>query len=357
MWKQIISVGLDRSSRPRDCLLMTAEKLRRGTPECLPGIGIRVVWTEAGASRADRRRPRKVSGPRRSCYRAHNVAQAAPGMASGEMGIDANDYVLGHSARELDRLRRQAQVLNPITRHYLIEAGIAPGMRVLDVGSGLGDVAFLAAELVGPSGHVVGVDRSPDALVLARSRAKGESLANVTFVESELAAMAFDQHFDAAIGRYVLCHQPDPVALLRKISRLVRAGGIVLFQESDREQTRSYPPIPTYDMMSEWISETFRRTGVDVRMGIKLYSTFLAAGLPEPTMRLQAMIGGAKALDEVHFEADLAVTLAAAMDETGVATVDELGADSLVDRIVQEMTANQSVIVGRAVIGAWTRLE
>ena len=269
---------------------------------------------------------------------------------------DANEYVLGHSAGELKRLRSQAQLLNPITRRYLIEAGIAPGMRVLDVGSGLGDVAFLAAELVGPSGHVLGVDRSPDALVLARSRAKEQSLANVTFVESELMAIAFDQQFDAAIGRFVLCHQPDPVALLRKISRLVRPGGIVVFQEPDHKHRRSYPPIPTYDMMSEWTDETLRRTGVDVRMGIKLYSAFLAAGLAEPTMRLHAPIGGAKALDEVQFEADLAVTLATAMHETGVATADELGAESLVDRIIQEMTANEGIIVARALIGAWTRL-
>jgi len=168
--------------------------------------------------------------------------------------------------------------------------------------------------------------------------------------------MAFDQHFDAAIGRYVLCFQPDPAALLRKIARLVRPGGIVLFHEPDRKQMRSHPPTPTYDKMSEWIDETFRRTGMDVRMGIKLYSTFLAAGLAEPTMRLHAVIGGAKALEEVHFEADAAISLAAAMERTGVATADELGADSLIERITQEMSANQSVIVGRADIGAWARL-
>jgi ubiquinone/menaquinone biosynthesis C-methylase UbiE len=273
-------------------------------------------------------------------------------MASSE----ANDYVLGHSARELERLRRQAQLVNPITRQYLIEAGIAPGMRVLDVGSGAGDVAFLAAELVGSSGQVVGIDRSPDALTLARSRAKEQSLANVTFSESELSAMAFDQLFDAAIGRYVLCFQPDPAALLRKIVGFVRPGGIVMFHEPDRKQMRSYPPTPTYDKMSEWIDETLQRNGMDVRMGVKLYSTFLAAGLAGPTMRLQAVIGGAKALEEVHFEADVAVTLAAAMERTGVATADELGADSLIERIVQEMSANQSVIVGRAEIGAWIHL-
>jgi len=273
-------------------------------------------------------------------------------MASDE----ASDYVLGHSNRELERLRRQARLVNPITRQFLIEAGIGPGMHVLDVGSGAGDVAFLAAELVGASGQVVGVDRSPDALALARYRVKEQSLVNVTFHQSELSAMAFDQHFDAAIGRYVLCFQPDPAALLRSISRLVRPGGIVLFHEPDRKQMRSYPPIPTYDNMSEWIDETFGRTGMDVRMGIKLYSTFVAAGLAGPTMRLHAVIGGAKALEEVHFEADVAVTLAAAMERTGVATADELGADSLVERITREMSANGSVIVGRADIGAWTRL-
>ena len=271
-------------------------------------------------------------------------------------GDDANDYVFGHSAKELKRLRRQGLLVNPTTRQYLIEAGIAAGMRVLDVGSGAGDVTFLASELVGPSGQVVGVDRSPDALAFARSRAKEQSLANVTFVESELSAMAFDQHFDAAIGRYVLMFQPDPVALLRKTSRLVRPGGIVLFHEPDRKQMRSFPPTPTYDKMSEWIDETLRRAGADVRTGIKLYSTFLAAGLPGPTMRLNAVIGGAKALEEVHFEADVAITLAAAMERAGVATADELGADSLIERIIQEMSANQSVVVGRADIGAWTRL-
>jgi hypothetical protein len=108
--------------------------------------------------------------------------------------------------------------------------------------------------------------------------------------------------------------------------------------------------------MSGWIDETFVRGGMDVRAGIKLYSTFLAAGLTAPTMRLHAAIGGANAPEEVHFEADAAVTLAPAMQRTGVATEEELAADSLVERIVQEMSENQSVIVCRADIGAWTRL-
>jgi ubiquinone/menaquinone biosynthesis C-methylase UbiE len=55
-------------------------------------------------------------------------------------------YVLGHSPFELERLARQERLIGPATRQYFQAAGIAPGMRVLDVGSGTGVVAFRAAE-------------------------------------------------------------------------------------------------------------------------------------------------------------------------------------------------------------------
>jgi SAM-dependent methyltransferase len=269
----------------------------------------------------------------------------------------ASVYVLGHSDRELERLALQARLVDPITRQFLLEAGIAPGMRVLDVGSGAGDVAFLVANLVGRQGEVVGVDRSVAALARARSRAEAQSLSNVTFRESELLEMDFDKPFDAAVGRYVLCFIPDPIALLRKIANLVRPGGIVLFHEADREQMRSYPPTPTYDQTHRWLSETYAQSGMDVRLGIKLHSLFQAGGLEAPTMRLQAVIGGANALDEVHLDADQAVVLANDIVERGIATASELGVETLVDRIIEEMTANRSVIVGRGEIGAWSRIQ
>ncbi len=266
-------------------------------------------------------------------------------------------YILGHSDRELERLHRQALLIDPITRQFLIEAGISPGMRVLDVGSGAGDVACLAAELVGTSGEVVGVDRSTAALARARVRAHSRSFSNVTFIERDLSEMAFDQSFDAAIGRYVLCFQHDPVAILRTIKTLVRPGGLIVFHEPDREQMRSYPSAPTYDRACRWVGESYRRAGVDVRVGVKLHSTFLNAGLAAPTMRLHAIIGGANALDEVRLDADQAEVLAADIVRHGIATASELGIETLVERITQEMTANQSVIIGRAEIGAWSRVS
>ena len=102
-------------------------------------------------------------------------------------------YILGHSDREVERLKAQAQRVDPITQRLLREAGLVPGMRVLDVGSGAGDVAFLAAD-IGVNGEIVGVDRSPAVLQVARERSRAKSLTNVTFTEGDPATMAFGRH-------------------------------------------------------------------------------------------------------------------------------------------------------------------
>src|SRR6266513_4858996 len=98
-----------------------------------------------------------------------------PNSPTHEGGL-ARAYALGHSDRELDRLAVQARLVDPITRGFFRDAGIVAGMRVLDVGSGAGDVAFLAADLVGAKGEVVGTDRSGAALAKARQRADARSL-------------------------------------------------------------------------------------------------------------------------------------------------------------------------------------
>ena len=80
-------------------------------------------------------------------------------------------YQLGSDEHELARLDLQGRALAPATRAILAAAGIRPGMRVLDLGCGAGDMAFVAAGLVGRDGSVIGVDRSPQAVARARFRA------------------------------------------------------------------------------------------------------------------------------------------------------------------------------------------
>src|SRR6516164_11323650 len=177
------------------------------------------------------------------------------------------EYALGHSARELDRLSFQASVVAPFTRQLFSQAGIKPGMRVLDVGSGAGDVAFLAAELVGPTGWIIGVDRSATALAVARARANEQSLRNVTFLDGDPTEMTFEQAFDAVVGRYVLMYQADPARMLSKLKTLLRPGGIVVFHEIDAHGERCEPPVPLHESILGWVTKVQSRGGADARMG------------------------------------------------------------------------------------------
>ena len=265
-------------------------------------------------------------------------------------------YVLGHSDRELARLKVQARLIGPITRGFMRDSGIEPGMRVLDVGSGAGDVALIAAEIVGNSGEVVGVDRDAAAITAAQQRAVVAAASNVTFLHGDPAEMTFDGQFDAVVARYVLMFQNDPAVMLRKVAAHVHAGGVVVFHEPDRDGIRSYPSVQAYDRWCQLVDETFRRWGGDPRMGVKLYSTFIAAGLPAPTMRLESVIGGGSgARDHVHFEMDVVGSLASEMERLGIASGDELYASDLADRVLAEVVATGSVVIGRSEVGAWCR--
>src|ERR1700737_64522 len=143
----------------------------------------------------------------------------------------SSGYALGYTNSEHDRLIRQAARIEPILERLFREAGIGPGQRVLDLGSGVGDVAMLAARLVGPSGEIVGVERDTRSIARARVRVAEAGLRNVTFTQSDAAEVSSDRLFDAVIGRFILQFVPDPVTVLRAVSRVVRPGGVYAFRE------------------------------------------------------------------------------------------------------------------------------
>lgn len=267
-----------------------------------------------------------------------------------------SQYVLGHSDQEIERLKAQARLIDPITTRFFREAGIVPGMRVLDVGTGAGDVAFLAAEIVGDKGEVVGVDRVSTALEAASARASARSPQNVHFRQGDPGELAFERPFDAAIGRYVLQFQKEPATMLRQIAAHVRPGGVVAFHEIDWSGLGSFPPTPTYDRCCRSGAETLRLHGTETRMGTKLHSTFVAAGLPPPSMRLEALIGGgANCAPMLQLLADLVSTLLPEMERLGVATVADVGVETLVERMRNEVLTTASVVFGHYQIGAWSR--
>lgn len=266
-------------------------------------------------------------------------------------------YVLGHSDRELNRLQAQARLINPITQRFFLEAGLRSGMRVLDVGSGAGDVSFLAADIVGDTGEVVGVDRALGALDLARARADAGERRNVIFRQGAPDQMTFDQPFDAVIGRYVLQFQQDPASMLRKLAGHIRPGGVIAFHELDWGGITSHPPLATFERCLRWGAETLCRSGAATRMGTNLYSAFVSAGLSPPSLRLEALIrGAAHSSDLLHLVAELMATLLPDMERLGVASADDVGLETLLARMSEEAVAASSLVIGHYQIGAWSRV-
>src|SRR5215469_17013076 len=93
---------------------------------------------------------------------------------------------------EAKRLSKQGQFLAPLTRRLVQDAGITAGMKVLEVGCGAGDVTLLLAEMVGPGGHIVGVDSNSAVLETAWRRARATGWSNVSFLSGDILAVALD---------------------------------------------------------------------------------------------------------------------------------------------------------------------
>ena len=166
-------------------------------------------------------------------------------MARSTRDVSGPDYVMGHSEAEIRRLEAQAHLYDWATRAILAEAGLRPGMTVLDIGCGAGDVAMIAAGLVGPQGKVIAVDKEANVLSRAEQRAELHGYSNVQFLRGDAAAVAsrYAEACDAVIGRLVLVHQRDPTALLTSVCRALRRGGIAAFCELEStDVTLRHPP-------------------------------------------------------------------------------------------------------------------
>ncbi len=265
------------------------------------------------------------------------------------------EYPVDNSARELHRLTRQAALLEPLTRPFLRDAGLSPGMRVLDVGSGAGDVSLLAADLVGPTGHVVGADRSAAAVALARARVEGLGLRNIEFVEGDPTGLSFDEPFDAIVGRLVLMYYPDPVAALRRLASCLMPGGLLAFQEADYHGRWSVPEAPLHNQCLRWITGVLAAVGAHTDLGFGLHRAFVEAGLGTPHLSCCASVGGGAHFDGYGVIAEIVRGMLPNLARFGLATPDEVGIESLESRLRDEAVTRRSTVVLATLVGAWAR--
>jgi ubiquinone/menaquinone biosynthesis C-methylase UbiE len=266
----------------------------------------------------------------------------------------SSDYALGYTNEEHDRLIRQAERIAPITERLFREAGIGPGQRVLDLGSGVGDVGLLVARIVGPSGEVVGIERDARSIAQARARVTEAGLHNVSFTQADVNQIVGDTPFDAAVGRFILMFLPDPVSVLRSLTRLVRPGGVLAFQEPSWVSFLALGArLPLWSKLLSSIHETFLRSGVNTKMGPALYGIFQEIGLPAPTMHMETPLGSDA--DFTRLIHGLLSSVRPLSQEHNV-SLEVLGDfETLPERIQAEVAALNTVVSFVPMVGAWSR--
>ena len=265
----------------------------------------------------------------------------------------SSSYVLGSTDAEHERLIWQAARLAPCTERLFREAGIGPGQRVLDLGSGVGDVTILAARLVGPSGEVVGIERDSRSIARAKVRVAEAGLHNVSFTQCDASEIVSDKPFDAAVGRFILQFIPNPVAVLRSLSQLVRPRGVLAFQEVSYAPFRSFSAyLPLWYASVSIIQNAIQRAGGNTEMGLALHRIFEDAGLPAPTMRMEFQLGAGP--DFTRWIYDLLCSLRPQIQKHNL-SLEPLGDfDTLPTRLRTEVSASKSVVPFIALVGAWS---
>ena len=264
-------------------------------------------------------------------------------------------YPIGENDSQTRRLITQAQLYNPFTRAFFQAAGISRGMKVLELGSGVGDVSLVLAELVGPSGRVVGVELKAAAVETARARLAAIGWRNVEYRTGAIETVELERDFDAVVGRFVLMWLPDPLAVLERVVKHVRPGGVVAFQDNDFTfSIVASAALPVFDRLGAWMKETQAQGGADFHLGLKLPQLYQRAGLPAPQLSLDAPIGTGPGWTGYQYLAETVAMLEPPMRQRGLALPAGIDLSTLAEQIRREALENNAVIVLPALIGAWS---
>jgi ubiquinone/menaquinone biosynthesis C-methylase UbiE len=280
------------------------------------------------------------------------------GPAEPANAMDDTDYALGRNEAEHERLLEQGELLRPLTRRAFEAAGIGPGMRVLDVGCGAGDVAFLVGEMVGAEGSVLGVDLDGTAVELADARRAAQRVGNVAFRCGDARSRAFGGPFDAVVGRFVLMFMTDATAALAHFANQLRPGGVAVFHEwVARVHGVSSTQQPVLAALLELLSETFARSGASLSTGAELYWRMLDAGLePEPKPLAEISVSTGTDTPGPRRWALLTRSLLPKAIDYGLVTDAELDIETLEQRLRDEFLGVRGVMpLTYLMVGQWGR--
>ena len=206
---------------------------------------------------------------------------------------------------------------------FLKLAGLAEGMRVADIGCGVGVMSLWIAEQVGESGHVAGVDISVEQVVSAEKAAVSRGVHNLEFnANSCYDTGLVTNSFDLVYSRFMLMHIQDPLRAINEMKRLLKPGGVLAIEDGDFASTYAEPHSPAYDRMFELYRQIGEKFGEDFLIGRKLFRMAITVGFERVSARLAQPVfteGDSKRLPEWTLEES-----APALLEAGLTTKAEL---------------------------------
>ena len=228
-------------------------------------------------------------------------------------------------------------------------------MRVLDVGCGTGGVSLAAARIVGPDGHVVGVDMNPEVLNVARGNAAAD-IRNVSFERHVLPDVQLPEPADALVGRLILMHLADPAAVVKELTGLVRPGGLVTFQEINISRARAIPEVPLVTRCREWIGAGQREAGSDPDMGERLAQVLRSAGLAGPAVAVAVPTGDADST-AMTLVAETVRSLLPLIERSGAADGEDVDVEILRGRLSDACAEARATLYLSELVAAWGGLN
>jgi SAM-dependent methyltransferase len=270
------------------------------------------------------------------------------------MTTTVDQYALGRTPEEYERLRAQSRVWEAATARLFDQVGLRPGARCLDAGCGPGETMRTMAQRVGPEGWVLGVDVDGPlgAQTLASLHAAGHH--QCAFECADIAADRIPGGpFDLVFARLLLFHVHDRVGVLRRLWDMVAPGGHLVVQDYDVEPCGVQPELATVDEFRRVVRGAFEGAGCDDRAGHHLPLLFGEAGIGAPdgtdvAGRLEPF-AAASAMFGAVYRSVLpgALALELTTEERSAAWFDDLARDTV--------EAGGNTALWPLMIGAWKR--
>lgn len=191
-----------------------------------------------------------------------------------------DQYFLGHSSVEQRRLQQQAMELAEESARLFDQIGLAQGSRAVEIGCGPQGCLELLSSRVGPTGSIVGIEVSGEAVQLAREFLSKRRINNVEIRQGHAAATGLPREsFDLATARLVLVNIPEPEKIVAEMAALVRSGGVVALHEADWVAHICEPPLPAWDRLIQALVAYSELKGIDLYIGRRIAGMLRKVGL------------------------------------------------------------------------------